>query len=366
MTGTIGRRTLPSAEANNHDMIIGENAFRKCRNEWKAHTRVDSGYLKDVSDDNEMLDVPPLAPSFTRTARQAGLSEEEKILKIASALGGLTPTTKGLMTDLMRKGLTALTATPAEPSTAEDVSEAPIFTAENTHRASTMTSAYDIPRPLIDLARSKVHIPLTLLTTMSLRKIHTDPSCVKMRKGLIMDDPKRSIMDTASGFPIETSLLLGQFNEAYKNFMKLLAKVADSTIMQDFKKHRDFLTEHDDFNDQFDIILTFDIEIHRKYFNTHTLLDESAYMQWWNEVKIDMKLAHQEQAAVASSASANRYQPYPARRNKIPSSSSNATSDGKPFQRGKGEHMSSNSLLCIICGRNGHKSNNCTHTQTLD
>jgi hypothetical protein len=371
MTGTIGRKSASNIDAVNRDAIIGENAVRARRNEWKAVARVDSGYLEDVSDDEEMLEVPPIEHNYARMTRRIELTAEEKILKVASALGGLTPTTKGLMSDLVKKGLglltTDVTAQNAEATastTQDDASEAPVFTIENTIRASATTSAYEIPRPLINLARSKVHIPLTLLTTASIRRIHTDPSCVKMKKGLVMDDPKRSIMDTSFGFPVETSLLPGQFNEAYKNFLKLLAKVTDKSIVQEFREHRDFLTEHDDFNDQFDMILAFDIEIRCKYFNNHTLLDEGAYKQCWNEVKIDTKLARQEQATANSSGSSNRYQPYPPHRNDAQTGPSNAMSDGKPFRKGKGEHTSSDSLLCIICGQNGHKSNNCTHTQT--
>lgn len=368
MTGMIGRKTLQNNDRENCDAVIGENAVRACCNEWKARARDDLGYLEDVSDDEEMLEVPPIAPSFTRTSRHADLLDEGRILKIASALGRLTPMTKSIMSSLMKKGLEVSAAAVAEPTPQQDdATEAPVFTIGNTIRASATTSAYEIPRPLIDLARSKVHIPLTLLTTASIRRIHTDPSCVKMKKGLVMDDPKRSIMDTSSGFPVETSLLPGQFNEAYKNFMKLLAKVADKDIVQEFRTHRDFLTERDDFNDQFDIILAFDIEIRRKYFNTHTLLDESAYTQRWNEVKIDTKLARQEQAAASlgGGGGGGRYQPYPPHRNDTPSTSTNMTTDGKPFRRGKGEYTSSDSLLCIICGRNGHKLNNCTHTQTV-
>jgi hypothetical protein len=365
MTATIGRRSGTSADAINREAILKENAFRARRNNWKAAARVDSGYLEDVSDDEEFLDVPPLVPMITRATRRTELTEEEKILKVASALGGLTPTTKGLMSALVKKGLAAVIPAAAEVASVDDASEAPVFTVGNTVRSSVTTSAYEIPRPLINLARSKVHIPLTLLTTASLRKIHTDPSCVKMKKGLVMEDPKRSIMDTSSGFPAENTLLPGQFNEAYKNFLKLLAKVADKDIVQEFRDHREFLTERDDFNDNFDMVLAFDIEIRRKYFNTHTLMDEAAYIQRWNEVRIDTKMARQDQAnANTSSSSSNRYQPYPPRKNDAPSSSSNATSDGKPFRRGKGENSSSDSLLCIICGRNGHKSNNCTHTQT--
>lgn len=365
MTGTIGRRSLPSADQENRDKVIGENAVRSRRNEWKARARMDSGYLEDVSDDEDMLEVPPLVPPYTRTTRREESLDNDRLLKIASVLGGLTPTTKDYMTALVKKGLAVSTASLTEPSSKGDLADAPVFTAENMIRTSITSSAYEIPRPLIDLARSKVHIPLTLLTTAAIRRIHTDPSCVKMKKGLVMDDPKRSIMDTSSGFPIETSLLPGQFNEAYKNFLKLLTKVADKTIVQEFREHRDFLTERDDFNDHFDIILAFDIEIRRKYFNSHTLLDETAYKQRWNEVRIDTKLARQEQAASSSSGSGGRYQPYPQRKNDTQPSSASGPSDGKPFRRGKGEYTSSDSLLCIICGRNGHKSNNCTHTQTI-
>ncbi|KAG1752277.1 hypothetical protein EDD22DRAFT_957640 [Suillus occidentalis] len=298
MTGTIGRKSVSNIDAVNCDAIIGENAVRTRRNEWKAVARVNSGYLEDVSDDEEMLEVPPIEHNYTQMTCQVELTAEEKILKVASVLGGLTLTTKGLMSDLIEKGLRLLTMAATAPNaeamaltTQDDASEALVFPIKNTIRASATTSAYEIPRPLINLARSKVHILLTLLTTASIRRIHTDPSCVKMKKRLVMDDPKRSIMDTSFRFPIETSLLPGQFNEAYKNFLKLLAKVTDKSIVQEFREHRDFLMECNNFNDQFDTILAFDIEIRYKYFNNHTLLDEGTYKQHWNEVKIDTKLA---------------------------------------------------------------------------
>jgi hypothetical protein len=39
------------------------------------------------------------------------------------------------------------------------------------------------------------------------------------------------------------------------------------------------------------------------------------------------------------------------------------SSDGRSFRRGKGERP--DHLLCIVCGRKGHKSGNYTHTQTI-
>ncbi|KAG2127469.1 uncharacterized protein EDB93DRAFT_1109297 [Suillus bovinus] len=47
-----------------------------------------------------------------------------------------------------------------------------------------LSAAFDIRRVLLNLARSKA---LTFLALSSLRKIHEDPACVKMKKGLVTD-----------------------------------------------------------------------------------------------------------------------------------------------------------------------------------
>jgi hypothetical protein len=57
---------------------------------------------------------------------------------------------------------------------------------------------YEIPHVIINLAHAKMHVPLTLLTAEAMERIHTDPSCVKMKKGILLDDPKRLIMDSSS------------------------------------------------------------------------------------------------------------------------------------------------------------------------
>ncbi|KAG2088752.1 uncharacterized protein F5147DRAFT_764666 [Suillus discolor] len=62
-------------------------------------------------------------------------------------------------------------------------------------------------RLTLPFSLSKIYILLTLLTIVSLRKIYTDPLCVKMKKGLVMDDPKQTVMDTSFGFPVKTSYI---------------------------------------------------------------------------------------------------------------------------------------------------------------
>lgn len=367
MTGAIGKKGRPRFDMADRDAIVGENAIRQHRNQMKDRIRDDPESLELVSEDEEMLEVPPFPSVMPRRVHREDQFDEERILKLAGVLGSLSPSSKDIISTMVKKGLEVASSASTGVSASATSSDELVFTAANTTRTSTTTSAFEIPRPLINLARAKIHVPLTLLTTASLRRIHADPSCIKMKKGLVMDDPKRSVMDTASGFPVETSLQPGQFNEAYHNFMKLLAKVADATIVQDFKDHRDFLIERDDFNDMFDIILAFDIEIRRKYFNNQTLPDRDAYKQRWNEVKIDTRMSNMAQvhSTGGGSNSNARFHPYGRRGDTAPPTGGQAgsSSDGRPFRRGKGEYTS-DTLLCIICGRNGHKSNNCTHTQT--
>ncbi|KAG1724468.1 hypothetical protein EDB19DRAFT_1915514 [Suillus lakei] len=257
MTDTIGWKPKPCVDLSDRDAVD------------------DPDSIEIVSEDEEMLDLPPHTSSSSHSDQNSELMDEEKILKIASTLGGLTPTMKQIMSSLVKKELTGRSSMVMDPVSQDVTSEAPVFTAGNMIHASATSSVYEIPCPLIVLARSKIHVPLMLLTTASLRRIHADPSCMKMKKGLVMDDPKRTVMDMSVGFPVEMSLLPGQFNEAYTNFMKLLAIVVDKTIVQEFK------------------------------------IDESTYMQRWSKIKIDMRLVCQENQVSGNLGSSNRYQPYP-------------------------------------------------------
>ncbi|KAG1726679.1 hypothetical protein EDB19DRAFT_1833369 [Suillus lakei] len=270
MTDTIGWKPKPCVDLSNRDAVVGENTVRSHQNQWKAQIWDDPDSIEIVSEDEEMLDLPPHTSSSSHSDQNSELTDEEKILKIASTLGGLTPTMKQIMSSLVKKELTGRSSMVMDPVSQDVTSEAPVFTAGNMIHASATSSVYEIPCPLIVLARSKIHVPLMLLTTASLRRIHADPSCMKMKKGLVMDDPKRTVMDMSVGFPVEMSLLPGQFNEAYTNFMKLLTIVADETIVQEFK------------------------------------IDESTYMQRWSKIKIDMRLVCQENQASGNLGSSNR------------------------------------------------------------
>ncbi|KAG2159323.1 uncharacterized protein EDB93DRAFT_1099709 [Suillus bovinus] len=108
-------------------------------------------------------------------------------------------------------------------------------------------------------------------------------------KGLVLDDPKKSVMDMST-FPAELSLLTDRFYEAYSNFLKMMLLITDEAMIKHFVEHCDFCLSHNKFSEDWNAVLNFDIEIRRKFFNAQSFCDLDAYMQHWNEIKINTSL----------------------------------------------------------------------------
>ncbi|KAG2053926.1 hypothetical protein BDR06DRAFT_971998 [Suillus hirtellus] len=176
---------------------------------------------------------------------------------------------------------------------------------------------FEIPRPLLNLAKAKVHILLTLLMNAALWKMHEDPSCIKLKKGLVLNNPKIIIMDMTSGFPPELMITTDIFFEALSNFLKLLALVTDDDM--------------DKFTSNFSAVLRFNIETCRRFFNTSVFLDMNVYKEHWSEVKIDLRMDHEH--GNIRGVRYNLYSPY---RPDGPSGMG-TSNDGKPFWRSKGD-----------------------------
>jgi hypothetical protein len=248
--------------------------------------------------------------------------------------------------------------------------------------ASSIDNVYEMPQVIISLANSGLHVPLTLLTAATIERIHTDPSCISMKKGLVLDDLKKSVLDT-SKFPSETTLSPVEFYEASENFIELLKLIAGPTVIEKFIAHRRFCLARRRFTNHYDAVLAFDIETRRLFFNTKTFLSDAAYERRWNDtLTMVSHVKNEESAANANkevarlsalaarieangSSSSSRYTPYPPSKPKSDNAvaSSSSSGDVKPFRKGKG--VSTDGPLCLVCGRNGHKASDCTHTVTI-
>ncbi|KAG1812023.1 hypothetical protein EV424DRAFT_1542243 [Suillus variegatus] len=250
---------------DDQEAVIAENLCRSKHNLLRAKQRANPDYVEVPDDDEPYLEepiTPPVIPAPTS-------SLAKRLAKAYGYIGSLTPTTRKLVhtisgVDEPPPTVPDLHASSVAPSTSSSISnDAYTFTQSNTRVTSSLKSTYKIPCPILNLAKAKIHVPLTVLTPMALWKIHQDPSCIKMTKGLVLDDPKLSVMDaTSSGFPPESSLPADQFNEAFSNFIKLMRQVADSSIVQRIIDHCAFCMERDDFSENYRTILAFDIKTH--------------------------------------------------------------------------------------------------------
>ncbi|KAG1722384.1 hypothetical protein EDB19DRAFT_1916691 [Suillus lakei] len=167
-------------------------------------------------------------------------------------------------------------------------------------------------------------------------------------------------MDTSNGFPPKASLTADVFYEVTSNFLLLLALIADDVTVQCFTEHHQFCMTCDTFTSNFQAVLNFDIKTRRRFFNNHVFLDHVTYKEHWTEVKIDSCMDHDRGGPGNGEG---WYNPYSPQKPNGPTGAG-SSGDGKPFRRGKGVN-STDHLLCVICGRNGHKLTGCMHTQTI-
>jgi hypothetical protein len=362
---------------SSRELMERENEARSNCNSDRAERRQATSSF--VSDDEEMLELPANEPRRSYGPSRTAL-ENTPLINAFNVFDALTPHSRDAFQQaLIHKVATDKAKMRPDPLTAStstsSAAPALAYTDDDVKMVTSIDDVYEIPRVIINLALAKMHMPLTLLTAEAMERIHTDPSCVKMKKGIVLDDPKRSIMD-ASSFPPETSLPLAQFNEASKNFINLLVHVASPLIIERFKQHRDFCLSRKRFDENFQAILAFDIEMCRIFFNTKTFFTEDAYKRRWEEIQLKVAQqksdeasanANREAACIAAlisrlegSSSNNRYNPYPP---KSKTDGSGANTDGKSFRKGKG--ASSDGPLCLLCGRNGHKASDCTFTHSF-
>lgn len=366
VVGSTSSRVIPAT----HKDILDENEERTKRN--GLHTDRRATTEDDVEDDEEMLDVPP----EDGLPKARPINTNTPMINLFRDYNALTPGPHAGFERLFANAMaTARTAQPAVVSSALVIPIPPAYSDADVKLFSSFDNVFEILRVIINLANSHIHVPLTLLTQSAFECIHTDPLCVKMHKGMILDDPRKLVLD-ASGFPLETTLQPADFHKATENFMQLLEHVAGPTIIEQFKRHRRFCLSRKPFVDNYKAILAFNIEMRRLFFNTKGFLTEAAYECRWNDTisKIAQKKADDASAnaiketskvtalvaKLEGSSNNTRYQPYPTSKPK--SEGSNTGPDGKPFWKGKG--ASTNGPLCLLCGRNGHKASECSQTHT--
>ncbi|KAG0707159.1 hypothetical protein DFH29DRAFT_995217 [Suillus ampliporus] len=228
LANLIGQKNK-TVDTEDRAAVIEENLLWAEWNAARAQLRISPMFIEIPSDDEDFLDKPKSAPSTPFAQTAVGC----RMMKAAAFLSTLSPTMRKLMStlagDMTSNEALAQAVTTMSSATA---AKAKVFTSANTIMATGMDDLFEISCPLLNLAKAKVHVPLMLLTNTSLHKIHEDPSCVKLKKGLVLEDPKLCVMDTSNGFPPKAYLTADVFYEALSNFLKLLALIADDVTVK--------------------------------------------------------------------------------------------------------------------------------------
>lgn len=367
--GTRSRVVILTARED----ILRENEARKSCNETRGDRRHVSD---DVSDDEEMLTVP-VEQTGRPLPEPQPINTNTPLINLVRDFHALTPASR-IVAQTIVGGSSAVAAAAAPAATAQQTR---MYADADMKIASSYDNVYEILQVVISLANSGLHVPLSLLTASTIEKMHTDPSCITMKKGLVLSDLKKPVIDTSS-FPAESSLTPVEFYEATENFLELLKLIAGPAVIEKFTAHRRFCLARRRFTNHYDAVLLFDIDVRRLFFNTKTFLSDDAYGRRWNDTLTMVSHTKSEESAanankevarlsaIASRIEANghgsssRYNPYPSSKPKSDGAGAGSSSgtDSKSFRKGKG--ASSDGPLCLICGRSGHKASDCTHTLT--
>ncbi|KAG2063279.1 hypothetical protein BDR04DRAFT_1163944, partial [Suillus decipiens] len=118
-------------------------------------------------------------------------SSNTPLINLAWDFNALTPTSRAVAQAIV--GGTSSSAPSVAQGTTSFLSKRAYDDAE-----TRIASSIDV----ISLAIAGLHAPFTLLTASAIEKMHTGPSCITMKKGFVLDDLKKSVLDTST-FPAE-------------------------------------------------------------------------------------------------------------------------------------------------------------------
>ncbi|KAG2138728.1 uncharacterized protein EDB93DRAFT_1106297 [Suillus bovinus] len=200
--GEMGSSSHCEAPVLHYDIIAENEAWVKCNKAWADRRATTT----DIVNDNEnLLDVP--AKEQWELSNPQPVSTDTPMINLFRDYNALTPGSRAGFKALV-SNIIAVSSSFVQPQPVTNPSVVMPTYAFNDGKVKFFTSfddVFEIPRVIIDLARSHIHVPLTLLMPSSFEKIHTDPSCIKMRKGMILDDPKKHMFFNTKGFLTEAA-----------------------------------------------------------------------------------------------------------------------------------------------------------------
>lgn len=230
---------------------------------------------------------------------------------------------------------------------------------------------------LVSLLTNGHYLPLTLCTTDALQLIQRQPGSIKYIKFHDRQGAKKELLDIAA-WPAEDQMSKEDWNDAWKNFVLILARAASARLVKAFKEHYEYLVDSTQYRKTFTTVLTFDIEFRQNFLTGKKGMFEvgdTLYLKRFADVGSEVILDHQKwtDANVARNASSNggqssggkaygapaapRFNPYERKGH------TDKAGQSQSFRQKAGQATPSG-IICLICGQGGHRAKQCGRTTT--
>jgi len=215
----------------------------------------------------------------------------------------------------------------------------------------------EIPDCIWKLVQAGVPLALPCITTTALRFILNNPTSIKTTKSADGVSQSKELMLDMSSFGAPEDIMQSDWQDAWINRLEIIKKTSEKDFYRYFKAHKKFVSQQEDFTDEFEAYKWFDIWFCRHYTNTRFKLSQQQYQAKVLEFKLKYSRPSKHSDSPSSSRlppqrSSPRYEPY--NRKSSTSSSSFPKSTGSSAAAGQ----------CLICGRSGHRGSVCSFSHT--
>ncbi len=227
------------------------------------------------------------------------------------------------------------------------------------------------------------HLPLTVCTPDALEDVAEGRKKIEMNTWTGIDNKKKAVVDVDK-WPDEKEISSSDWKDAWPNLLKIMEGHVQPAVIDKFRKHFEYLKKQQRFEDRFPGFLRFDTSIRRRYFLNHRHLEFTVGSPEYRQELV--QTCHDETVKMVRVLSEwvnmPRFHPY----NRDGRAEAHGDSRGdtrgetrrdprggavrgeavggaRPFQRGRSP--TSAGLLCLICGRSGHKAEACVATKTV-
>jgi len=225
----------------------------------------------------------------------------------------------------------------------------------------------EIPDCILKLVHAKVPLTLPCITTAAFRYIHDNPTSIKTTKSADGVSQSKELMLDMSAFGAPEDISQSDWQDAWINRLEIIKRTSEKEIYKYFKAHKKFISQQEDFSEEFEAYKRFDIYFCRHYSNTRFKMNQQQYSSKVLEFKVKFPASSfatksfsttstfsASRAASQTHRQSTRYDPYD--RSKNPSAS------GTSFP--KGTNPGAQTGQCLICGRFGHRGSTCTFPTT--